>query len=55
MNDFCDLPIYFIDDWSELSYNKLNKYYEKVEGSLFDLDMMKISWWEQYINEKLSV
>lgn len=54
MNDFCDLPIYFIDDWSELSYNKLNEYYEKVEDSLFDLDMMRISWWEQHINERLS-
>lgn len=55
MNDFKELPIYFIDDWAEVSYNKLNEYYEKVKDCLFDLSMLKISWWRNYINEKLSI
>lgn len=55
MNEFKDLPIYYVDDWSEISYTKLNEYYEAVQGSLFDLSKLKISAWRQYINERLSV
>jgi hypothetical protein len=55
MVDFKDLPIYYVDDWSEISYTKLNEYYETVQGSLFDLRKLKISAWRDYINEKLSV
>lgn len=55
MNEFKDLPIYYVDDWSEISYNKLNEYYERVQGSLFDLSKLKISAWRDYVNERLSV
>ena len=55
MNEFSDLPIYYVDDWSEISYTKLNEYYEKVERSHFDLSKLRISAWREYINEKLSV
>tara|TARA_B100000287_G_scaffold435571_1_gene504575 strand:+ start:2955 stop:3755 length:801 start_codon:yes stop_codon:yes gene_type:complete len=55
MDEFSDLPIYYVDDWSEISYTKLNEYYEMVQSSLFDLSKMKISAWKEYIDEKLSV
>jgi hypothetical protein len=54
MNEFSDLPIYFVDNWEDLCYVKLEEYYKKVESSLFDLGKMKISWWRDLINEKLS-
>ena len=54
MDEFSDLPIYFIDKWEDLCYVELEKYYNKVKDSLFDLDKMKISWWREFINEKLS-
>ena len=55
MDDFGDLPIYFINDWSELCYNKLNQFYEEqIINGKFGLDKLKISWWERHISEKLS-
>jgi len=54
MDEFSDLPIYYVDDWNEISYTKLNEYYEKAEGSLFDLSKLRISAWRKYINERLS-
>jgi len=53
MNEFSDLPIYYVDDWEEISYTKLNDFYEKVEDSLFDLSRLRISTWRKYINAKL--
>ena len=55
MNEFSDLPIFFVNSWDEICYNKLNKFYKKVENELFNLDKMKISYWRKAISEKLSV
>jgi|10_taG_2_1085330.scaffolds.fasta_scaffold00780_16 hypothetical protein len=55
MDDFGDLPIYFVNDWSELCYTKLKQFYEdRVVNGKFDLDKLKRSWWEKKIGEKLS-
>ena len=54
MNEFTDLPIYFIDKWEDLCYVELEEYYNNIKDTLFDLSKMKISWWRQFVNEKLS-
>ena len=53
MNEFSELPILFVNDWSELSYNVLNAFYERVENKFFNLDKLKISYWRDKINDKL--
>lgn len=49
MNEFLDLPILFVKDWSELNYNRMLEFYEKVQNEFFNLDKMKISYWRQRI------
>jgi hypothetical protein len=51
MNGFSDLPIYYVNNWEELEYNKLLDFYEKVKTELFDLSKMKISVWKEIICE----
>ena len=50
MNEFSELPILFVNDWSELSYNVLKAFYERVENKFFNLDKMKISYWKERIS-----
>ena len=54
MNEFSDLPIFFVNNWEELSYNKLNDFYEQVKSNLYNLDKLKISYWKQRIKENLN-
>ena len=55
MDEFSDLPIFFVNDWSEVCYNELEKFYDRVENELFNLDKMKLSYWRRVISEKLSI
>lgn len=54
MNEFQQLPILFVDSWSEITLPFLNEKYEEMSNTLYNLDKMKISYWEKVINEKLS-
>jgi hypothetical protein len=48
MRYFQDLPILWIDDWSEIeSASWLNKQYERIMDSTWNLDKLKIGYWEQ--------
>ena len=51
MNEFCDLPIFFVEKWEDICYDKLNVFYEQVENQLYNLDKMKISYWKNKIKE----
>ena len=53
MNSFSDLPIYYVNDWNEIDYNKLAKFYDKVENELYDLSKMKISYWKKKIGKEI--
>ena len=55
MKDFEDLPIFFVDNWDEVCYINLEAFYNKVKNNLYDLSKMKITYWRNLINEKLSV
>jgi hypothetical protein len=47
---FTDLPILFIKDWKEIDKNFLeNKYYEYLNKD-WNLDKLKISYWNKLIN-----
>jgi len=53
--EFEDLPIFFVDKWSEVDYNSLIDFYEHVQNTNYNLDKMKISYWKKRINEKLYI
>ena len=47
MNEFKDLPILFIKNWEDISYNYLSTKYEEMSSKLYDLSKMKISYWQE--------
>jgi len=51
MNEFRDLPILFVKNWEEISYNYLYEKYEEMSSKFYDLSKMKISYWEKIIKE----
>lgn len=52
MKEFSDLPIFFVENWDDLCYNKLNDFYEEVRCKLYNLDKMKISYWKKRITNE---
>jgi len=46
---FEDLPIYFIDDWSEVTESSLESFYENMLSTEYDLGKLRMSWWRQKI------
>tara|TARA_R110000824_G_scaffold331078_1_gene517825 strand:+ start:6974 stop:7771 length:798 start_codon:yes stop_codon:yes gene_type:complete len=51
MDAFDELPILFVNEWSEISYNYLSTKYDEYRDRLFDLSKMKISYWRKRIND----
>ena len=51
MNEFSELPIFFVDNWDDLCYIDLVNFYEKVKHNLFNLDKMKLSYWKERIKQ----
>lgn len=48
MRYFQDLPILWVNDWSEIeSHSWLNKQFERIMDSQWNLDKLRISYWEQ--------
>jgi hypothetical protein len=53
-HDMCsDLPVLFVDDWSEINENYLNEKYLEIKSKTFNFSKLKISYWENYIKEKI--
>jgi hypothetical protein len=51
---FTDLPILFINDWEEITYDLLNDKYEEINNQTWNYDKLKIDYWEKFITEKIS-
>lgn len=49
-----DLPICFIDDWSEVNEDFLEKEKLRINNNKYCLDKLKISYWVDKINESIS-
>jgi hypothetical protein len=52
---FIDLPILFIKDWNEISEDFLNDKYIEIINKEWDLDKLKISYWENFIKNKIKI
>ena len=50
MSYFEDLPIYFVDDWNEITEESLNIFYQNTLATEYDLGKIKISWWYNKIS-----
>lgn len=50
---FTDLPILFIEDWNEINEHFLNEKYLEIINKEWNLDKLKISYWENFIKEKI--
>ncbi len=51
---FTDLPILFIKDWDEITYDFLNEKYEEIINKNWSYDKLKMSYWENFIKQKIS-
>jgi hypothetical protein len=50
---FQDLPICFINDWSEITIDFLEQERERIKNTTFCLDKLKISYWIKEINKAI--
>ena len=46
---FTDLPILFIDNWNQINEIFLNKEYEKIINKDYNMEKLKLSYWENFI------
>lgn len=44
-----DLPICFVDEWSDITEDFLNKEYERIINIEWNMDKLKMSYWENKI------
>lgn len=51
--EFYDLPICFIDDWSEINEDFLEKEKTRINSNNYCLDKLKISYWVDRINTSI--
>ena len=50
-HEFADLPILFIDDWSEINEAFLNQEYERITNiGTWNMDKLKFGYWANLIN-----
>ena len=47
---YTDLPICFVDDWSEVTLDFLEKEYKKIKSRKWNLDKLKIGYWKNKIS-----
>jgi hypothetical protein len=50
---FTDLPILFIKDWNEISEDFLNDKYIEIINKEWNLDKLKIGYWNNFIKNKI--
>ncbi len=48
-----DLPILFIDNWNQITESFLNEKYEEITSKKWNMDKLKISYWENFIRDKI--
>lgn len=49
-----DLPVVFINDWSEITIDFLNSTYEKMSHSNYNFEKLKMNYWYNFILSKLN-
>jgi hypothetical protein len=52
---FTDLPILFINDWNEVTKEFLEFKYEEIVNKEWNLEKLKISYWLEFIKNKIII
>jgi hypothetical protein len=52
--EFNDLPILFVDKWTNVTEEFLNKKYDEMQAMLWNMDKLKFSYWENLIRDSLN-
>ena len=50
---FNDLPILFINDWSEITEEFLNEKYDEYNKKSWNLEKLKIEYWTNFIKNNI--
>lgn len=50
---FLDLPILFIDDWSQIDKEFLETKYKEIKSKNWNLEKLKISYWTEFIKNTI--
>jgi len=54
-HDICDdLPVLFTNDWSEINQEYLNNKFEEIKNKKYNLEKLKLSYWDKFISEKIN-
>ena len=54
MNDFGDLPICWINDWSEVTPEFLDSEYKRITGTTWNLEKLTFSYWAKLVQTHAS-
>jgi hypothetical protein len=49
--EFVDLPILFVNDWSEVTEEFLNEKYTEMKSKTWNYSKLKITWWKKRFGE----
>lgn len=50
---FTDLPILFIEDWSQINIDFLNSKYDEIINKEWNIEKLKLSYWKNFIINKI--
>lgn len=50
---YTDLPICFVNDWEEINEDFLNKEYERIKNTKFNLHKLDFDYWRNKINNSI--
>jgi len=53
MNDFSDLPICWINDWSEVTPEFLDSELKRIQSGIFNMEKLKIGYWIKSIQDSI--
>jgi hypothetical protein len=45
INDFNDLPICFVNDWTDVTVSFLEKEKDRIKNTVYNMDKLKIGYW----------
>lgn len=45
-----NLPVWLIDDWSEVTIENMNQKYKEIMDNTYDLNKLYVNYWEEKIN-----
>lgn len=52
---FTDLPILWIKEWSEINEEFLENKYSEITNKVWNLNKLKLSYWEKFIKSKINI